>query len=69
MAEVSGRDPVPLLARHADRAREAVGLLATLVDGIDATDVSVLSGLSDDLARLALRKWLTDRLGGRPPDL
>jgi len=69
MAEVSGRDPVPLLARHADRAREAVGLLVTLVAGIDATDVSVLSGLSDDLARLALRKWLTDCSGGRPPDL
>ena len=68
MAELSGRDPVPILARHADRAREAVGVLATLVEGIDATDISVLDMLSDDLAKLALRTWLTTESGGRPPD-
>ena len=31
LAEISGRDPVPLLARHAARAGEAAGLLAGLV--------------------------------------
>ncbi|MBC8195162.1 MAG: tRNA lysidine(34) synthetase TilS [Actinobacteria bacterium] len=69
MADVSGRDPVPILARHADRAREAVGLMSSLVADIDATDASVLAGLPDDLARLALRTWLTDCSGGLPPDL
>ena len=68
LAEISGRDPVPLLARHAARAGEAAGLLAGLVADVDPTDVRSLSDLSDDLVRLALRSWLTDRDAGRSPD-
>tara|TARA_Y100000310_G_scaffold277648_1_gene295531 strand:+ start:1394 stop:2284 length:891 start_codon:yes stop_codon:yes gene_type:complete len=68
LAEVSDRDPVLLLARHAERAREAVVLLDALVEDIDPTDARMLAGLSPELARLALRGWLTGLLGGRPPD-
>ncbi len=68
LAEVSGRDPVPLLARHAARAREAVGLLSDLVEGIDATDARAVAALPGELARLAVRSWLSDRSGGPPPD-
>ena len=68
LAEVSGRDPVPILARHAELAREAIGLLAGLVADVDATDVKALTLLPDDLVRLALRAWLTDRAAGLPPD-
>jgi len=68
LADVSGRDPVPLLARHAMRATEATDLLAGLVADVDPTDVRALADLPDDLVRLALRGWLTLEAGGRPPD-
>ena len=38
LAEVSDRDPVPLLARHAGLAGEAVGLLDALIADIDPTE-------------------------------
>ena len=68
LAAVSDRDPVPLLARHAGRAGEAVVLLDALIADIDPTDARTLAMLSPELARLALRGWLTGLLGGRPPD-
>jgi tRNA(Ile)-lysidine synthase len=68
LAEVSDRDPVPLLARHAGLAGEAVVLLDALIADIDPTDARTLAMLSPELARLALRGWLTGLLGGRPPD-
>ena len=68
LAEVFDRDPVPLLARHAGLVGEAVVLLDALVADIDPTDARTLAVLSPELARLALRGWLTGLLGGRPPD-
>ena len=68
LADVSGRDPVPLLARHAMRATEASNLLAGLVVDVDPTDVRALADLPDDLVRLALRGWLTRGADGLPPD-
>ena len=68
LAKVSDRDPVPLLARHAGLAGEAVVLLDALIADIDPTDARTLAMLSPELARLALRGWLTGLLGGRPPD-
>jgi len=68
LAEVSDRDPVPLLARHARQAGAAAALLDGLVDDVDATDAHSVAALPPDLARLVLRRWLTDRLEGRPPD-
>ena len=68
LADVAGRDPVPLLARHAMLAGEATGLLADLVVDVDPTDVRSVTDLSDDLVRLALRRWLTGLVPGPPPD-
>ena len=68
LADVSGRDPIPLLARHAMRAAEATHLLSGLVADVDPTDVRALVELPDDLVRLALRGWLTRGADGLPPD-
>lgn len=68
LADVSGRDPVPLLARHAMRAAEATHLLSGLVADVDPTDVRALAELPDDLVRLALRGWLIRGADGLPPD-
>ena len=68
LADVSGRDPIPLLARHAMRAAEATNLLSGLVADVDPTDVRALAELPDDLVRLALRGWLTRGADGLPPD-
>jgi len=68
LADVSGRDPIPLLARHAMRAAEATHLLSGLVADVDPTDVRALAEWPDDLVRLALRGWLTRGADGLPPD-
>jgi len=68
LADVSGRDPIPLLARHAMHAAEATNLLSGLVADVDPTDVRALAELPDDLVRLALRGWLTRGADGLPPD-
>ena len=67
LADISGRDPVILLARHAERAAEAVGLLADLAVDIDVSDTRSVSNLPDDLVRLAIRSWLMER-ASVPPD-
>lgn len=67
LAEVAKRDPVPLLARHAERATEAVGLLAGLVAEVDVTDVRSVADLPDDLLRLSIRDWLATH-SFFPPD-
>ena len=67
LAEVTGRDPVPLLARHAERATEAVRMLSGLVEGVDVTDVRSLVDLPDDLVRISIREWLAAR-SSFPPD-
>ncbi len=68
LADVAGRDPVPLLARHASLAGEAVGLLDALAADLDPTDVASVADVGDDLVRLAVRRWLADHDDGRPPD-
>ena len=64
LADVAGRDPVPLLSRHATLAGEATGLLAGLVVDVDPADVRSVADLPDDLVRLAVRRWLTVQLTG-----
>ena len=63
LAEVAGRDPVTLLARHANLAREAMGLLGNLVEDLDITDVRSVKKVPDPLIRLAVQDWLTGNLG------
>lgn len=73
-AELAGRDPVPLLARHADVVGAEAALLDLLaseavVDPTDARAVAALAGVARPLARRAVRLWLrqagvTGAIGG-----
>ena len=63
LAEVAGRDPVPLLARHANLAGEASGILANLIKDFDITDVRSVADVPDPVVRFAIQDWLTDNLG------
>jgi hypoxanthine phosphoribosyltransferase len=51
MAEVAGRDPVPVLNRQADLMGEEVALLAELAESVDATDARALADAPLPLAR------------------
>jgi hypoxanthine phosphoribosyltransferase len=70
---LSGRDPVPLLARTASSARREVSLLDELAEWSvpDATDVASLLDAPGPLADRALRSWLRvarlDGLDAHPP--
>lgn len=63
LAEVTGRDPVPLLTRHANLAGEASGILANLIKDLDITDVRSVADFPDPVVRFAIQGWLTDKLG------
>lgn len=63
LAEVAGRDPVPLLARHAYLAYEATGILSDLIEGLDITQVKSVKKVPDPVVRLAIQDWLTGNLG------
>ncbi len=63
LAEVTGRDPVPLLTRHANLAGEASGILADLVKDLDITNVRSVADVPDPVVRFAIQDWLTDKLG------
>jgi tRNA(Ile)-lysidine synthase len=58
LAQVAGRDPVPLLARTASLLAEDAALLDDLAGELDATDASGLAMAPKPLAVRALRAWL-----------
>jgi len=75
-ADLARRDPVPLLARHADLLRAE----AALLDGLarrtvpEPSDARALAAAPDALARRAVRAWLQDvaaetRTERHPPSL
>jgi tRNA(Ile)-lysidine synthase len=66
IADISGRDPVPVLTRTADVARSDDDMLEHLSATLDPTDADALRDAHPALAHRALRTWLTD--GGYPPD-
>lgn len=66
LAEVARRDVAPLLARHAELARDDEDLLEELAAGLDPTDARALRAAPLPLARRAVRRWLA---GAYPPDL
>jgi tRNA(Ile)-lysidine synthase len=72
LAQLGRRDPVPLLARQADVAREDVALLDVLAAEAvaDPTDAVGLAAAPRPLARRAVRQWLRELDGERhPPSL
>ncbi len=66
LADVSGRDPVPLLNRSAEHARRVAADLADSARGVDPTDCKELAALPASLAHQALRRWLTNDIGHPP---
>ena len=68
LSEVFGRDPVPLLTRHSDHAREANELLNDLIKEIDPTDTRSLSKSPEPIVRLVIHRWLTESRQGIAPE-
>lgn len=66
VADISGRDPVPLLVRSAGLLRDDDDLLDELASAIDPTDAVAVARAPLPLARRAIRAWLADPY---PPDL
>ena len=66
LADVSGRDPVPLLARTADHTRAVADDLDALAAALDPTDCRALRAAVPSVAAAALRRWLRDERGHPP---
>lgn len=65
LAEISQRDPVPVLVRQADIARTDADFLDELASEIDPHDARTLAAAPTALARRAVRRWLRS---DHPPD-
>ena len=58
LAELSGRDPVPLLCRQATHLRAAADQLRALAAELEPSDARALAGAPGALAEVAVREWL-----------
>jgi len=67
LADIAGRDIVPMLARTADLLAADLQLVDADASILDPTDARALAAAPPALARRAVRRWLT--VGGLPPDL
>ena len=65
LAEIAGRDPVPVLVRQAGLLRQEAELLDELAAAVDPADSRAVTGLPVALARRAVRRLLA---GEHPPD-
>ena len=63
LADLSGRDPVPILTRQAELLADEATLLDELASAIDSTDARSLADIHPALARRAVRRWLRDSSG------
>ena len=69
LADVAGRDPVPLLARLAALAAEQADVLDEVALLVDPTDAPALASLPPALAAAAVRAWWRTTTGSaHPPD-
>lgn len=67
LAEVAGRDLVPVLARQAGLLADDADLVAGLAAAVDPTDAAALAAAPAPLARAAVRAWLRPTADGQPP--
>ena len=67
LADIAARDVVPVLARNAAVAAEAVDALDAWAATLDATDVDALLAVPRPLARWALRVWLAELTDAEHP--
>ena len=66
LARALGRDPVPLLNRHADLASQALEVVAALAAELDPASASDLSAAPRAVAAEALRSWISATVGSNP---
>ena len=66
LARALGRDPVPLLNRHADLASQAMEVVAELAAGLDPCSVVQLVDAPRAVAAEALRSWISAAVGAPP---
>ena len=67
LADVAGRDLVPVLARQAGLLADDADLLEALAAELDPTDARALVAAPRPLARAAVRAWLRPAGDGQPP--
>lgn len=67
LAEVAGRDLVPVLGRQAGLLADDADLIAALAADVDVTDARALATAPVALARAAVRAWLRPTADGQPP--
>ncbi|QYG94626.1 tRNA lysidine(34) synthetase TilS [Iamia sp. SCSIO 61187] len=67
LADLAGRDLVPVLARQAGLLADDADLIAALADELDPTDAPALAAAPTALARAAIRSWLRPTADGQPP--
>ena len=61
-----GRDPVPLLNRHAELASQALEVVVELAAALDPTSAAVLAAAPRAVAAEALRTWIAATVGAIP---
>ncbi len=66
LGDISDRDPVPLLNRTADLARQVAADLDSLAEALDPTDCLGLQRAVPSVAHQALRRWLRSATGYPP---
>ena len=66
LARALGRDPVPLLNRHADLASQALDVIAELAAGLDPTSAAGLVAAPRAVATEALRSWIAETVDSAP---
>ena len=64
---VVGRDPIPLLNRHADLVADALDVVRRAAAGVDPTDTAALEAVPRAVATEALRSWLQTETGAVHP--
>lgn len=67
LADVAGRDPVPLLARQAELLADDADWIDALAAGLDPADPGALAAAAVPVARAAVRRWLRPTAAGQPP--
>ena len=66
LANALGRDPVPLLNRHAQLASQALEVIADLAAGLDSASAAQLAAAPRAVAAEALRSWISETVGSPP---
>ena len=70
LADISNRDPVPILDRQATVLAEIADHLRVEARSIDVTDARALATAPIAIARVAVREWLrSEAIDAHPPDL